>query len=263
MIKQKNLSYLEYHRRVFNKALSEAFCRIHERAVGADSPEDKAMAARLCEAFFSEELSLPNSTVATTKARLSESVSFIKDCVETAEHIADDKMDDAKEEKMEIPAEQEVELSDEDEAVLDQLFDCKCPNDVQIKQIRDATVAALMAEDEKAAEIRDAVDVAKAQASTDADQATALEETVNRLNGRGPTSLMHAIMNNVTANAIKSVNEAGNMQSVGAVMSENSEKIRARACMIYSLFEMASCFGITKYTETDVKRLAHSIYYEK
>ena len=119
-----------------------------------------------------------------------------------------------------------------------------------------------MAEDKKAEEIRDAVDVAKSQVASGNDP-QALEETVKRLNNQGPTSLMHAILNNVTATAIKSVNEAGGLRSVGDVMSENSDKIRARAAMIYSLFEMASCFGINHYTSADVKKIATNIYYEK
>lgn len=258
----KNISYLEYRRRVFNKVLTEALCRIHNIAIGPENPESEAMAHRLCEAFFGQELKLSESTIDATKKRLSEAVSFIQDCVETAENIADDKMDDAREEKMEIPAEQEVELSDEDEAVLDQLFDGKCPTDVQIKQIRDATVAALQAEDKKAEEIRDAVDVAKAQV-TSGGNPEALEETVKRMNNIGPTSLMHAILNNVATNAIKNVNESGTMRSVGEVMAENSKEIRNRATMMYMLFEMASAFGITKYTEADVRRLASSIYHEK
>lgn len=257
----KNITILEYRRRVFNKALMETFCRIHSSAIGADSPEDAAMGARLCEAFFTDELNLANSTIDMTKRRLRESVSFIKDCVETAENIACDKADCAKEEGMVIPDEQEIELSDEDKQVVDQLFDGKSP-DLQIDQIRDATVKALMAEDKKAEEIRDAVDVAKSQVASGNDP-QALEETVKRLNNQGPTSLMHAILNNVTATAIKSVNEAGGLRSVGDVMSENSDKIRARAAMIYSLFEMASCFGINHYTSADVKKIATNIYYEK
>ena len=44
----KNIGYLEYRRRVFNKALTEAFCHIHSEAVGGDTPESLAEAARLC-----------------------------------------------------------------------------------------------------------------------------------------------------------------------------------------------------------------------
>lgn len=258
----KNIGYLEYRRRVFNKVLTESLCKIHSIALGEQDPKAEAMAHRLCEAFFTEELNLKNSTVEATKQRLSEAVSFVQDCVETAEDIADDKCDDAKEEKMEIPDEQEIDLSDEDEAVLEQLFDGKCPTDVQIKQIRDATVAALQAEDKKAEEIRDAIDVAKAQVST-GDNPEALEETVKRLNNIGPTSLMHAIINNVAANAIKNVNESGTMRSVGEIMHENAGEIRNRATMMYMLFEMASAFGITKYSSADVKKLASSIYHER
>ena len=42
----KNITILEYRRRVFNKALMETFCRIHSSAIGADSPEDAAKIGR-------------------------------------------------------------------------------------------------------------------------------------------------------------------------------------------------------------------------
>ena len=91
-----------------------------------------------------------------------------------------------------------------------------------------------------------------------------MEETVNRLNHRGPTSLMNAILNNVSEAAVKDVNANSKAPvSVGKVMSENAQEIRNRAVMMYSLFETSSVFGIKKYTDRDVKALAEQIYYGK
>lgn len=257
------IPYVEYKRRVFNKALLECFSRIHLQTL-SDGPIDEsvAIAARnVSGAFFSDELSLKTSTIASTKARLSEAVQFIQDCVEACEGIACDKAEEAKKEKMEIPEDQAIELSAEDKNVIDQLFDEKSPK-LQVDQVRNATVQALLAEDKKSEEIRNAVDVAKAQADENGTPET-LEETVKRLNQRGPTSLMHAILNNTSRRAVQVVTETSGVSSVGEIMADNATQIKDQAIMIYSLYETASVFGIKTWTPAQVKALARDIYYEK
>lgn len=259
-----NITYLEYKRRVFNTALLECFSRIHREALSGSTTLDENVsraASDACKAFFNEELNLANSTITATKRRLSEAVQFIQDCVETSENIACDKADCAKKEGMVIPDEQEAQLSAEDKSVITQLFDGKDPK-LQVDQIRDATVQALLAEDKKAEEIRDAVDVAKAQSAEEGTN-EALEETVKRLDRRGPTSLMHAIMNNVSRRVVKTVNETSGNFAIGEIMASNSDAIKDQAIMIYQLYEMANVFAIKKYTPADVMNLARDIYNEK
>lgn len=264
----KRITYSEYKRRVFNTALLECFCKIHGQVLNGacenDEPCDERMtdmANRLCRTFMNTEMALECSTISQTKARLSESSEFMKDCGDVCEDIAEKKCKDASDNKVEVTDGEVVELSQEDKALINQLFDTKGPTP-QVDRIRDATVAALVAEDKKAAEIKQAVDIAQSKVAS-GENPKALEETVKRLNRVGPTSLMNAIMNNVSAIAVKDINESGNFTSVGKVMQENADEIKTRAVAIYALYETLSVFGLKKYTPADVKQLATEIFYEK
>lgn len=272
-MKSKNITYSEFKRRVFNEVILESMCRLHcqilngacglkEAECNPDEARYTEMARKMCTAFYKNELNLDTATVGQTKKRLSETNEFLKDVANTAEDIAEDKAEAAREEKMEIPEDQKVELSTEDKAVLDQLFDTKGPTP-EVDKIRDATVAALVAEDKKAEEVRKAVDIAQSQVASGDATPEYMEETVNRLNRIGPTSLMNAIMNQVSVAAVKDVSKNGKFTSVGKVMAENADEIKTRAVAIYALYESANVFGIHKYTPADVKHLALNIYYEK
>ena len=263
----RTISNIEYRRRVFNAALLECFCEIHNRVLNGgfiNEPTDKHMvdmARRLCCAFYKDELNLDKQTITQTKHRLSEAAEFIKDCVNTAECIAENKADQAKDSNIVFTDEDDIELSDEDKDVIQQLFNTKSPTP-QIEAIRDATVKALMAEDQKAHDIKQAIDIAQAKVAAGEPPET-LEETVNRINKIGPTSLMNAIINNITVAAVKDINENGNFQNVGKVMQDNADEIKTRAVAIYSLYESTSVLGIHKYAEHEVKKLAMNIFYEK
>lgn len=266
----KTISANELRRRVFNHALLECFSKIHESCCGDcctdndDPHHDRniTMAKKMSDAFFGDMLALNGCTINQTKARLSEAVTFIQDCINISEAIAQDKADIAKEENMEIPEDQKIELSPEDEELIEKLFDEKGP-EVQIDAVRDATVKALLAEDKKAQEIKDSLSIAQSQVAAGGDPKV-MEETVSRLSGRGPTSLMNAIMNSVSAAAVRDVNEnAKTPVSVGTVMAENATEIKNRAIMIYSLYECSSVFGIKSYTNAEVKKIAEEIYYGK
>ena len=262
------INYREYRRRVFNKCMLECFSRIHESCTGlkfgtGDFHQDtlSKMGKQMCDAFYTEKLQLNDCTISQTKAKLSEAVTFIQDCINISETIAEDKMKIAQENELEINKNQEVELSPEDTDLIDKVFDEKGPQ-VQVDVIRDATVKALLAEDKKAQEIRDSLSIAQSQVA--AGDANAMEETVSRLNSRGPTSLMNAIINSVSMAAVKNVNEnSATPVAVGKVMTENADEIKTRATMIYMLYEMASVFGIEKYTPAKVKAEADAIYYNK
>ena len=261
----------EYKRRVFNEAVLTCMDKIHGMILNGDvtdvDPMDaerfKTMASSMCRTFFDSELKLSESTISQTKARLSESITFIKDCVNVSEAIAEQKACDAAEKDCEMDNDQKIELSDEDEALIDKLFDEKGP-EMQVEQIRDATVQALVAEDQKAQEIKDSMNIANSQVAAGSDPAV-LKETVERLEKRGPTSLMNAIINNVTTAAIRDVNEhaKGGVGSIAKVMQENADEIKTRAVMIYTLYETSNVMGIRKRTPTEVKRLAEEIYYGK
>ena len=264
----RTITYPEYRRRVFNKALLECFCKIHGQILNGDCAVENTdnermteMAKRMCTTFFANELKLNTSTVSQTKDRLSEAAEFVRDCADVAEDIADKKADMAKDEKIEVTDEDDIELSPEEEGVIDQLFNSKAPTP-QIDAIRDATVKALIAEDQKAAEIKQAIDIAQSKVASGAPPET-LEETVKRLNKIGPTSLMNAIMNNVSVAAVRDINENGQFVSVGKALTENADEIKSRAVAIYTLYETISALGIKKYTSADVKSLALNIFYEK
>lgn len=258
------ISNNEYRRRVFNTALLECLSRAHGEILngtcGESDRETCEMADKMCKAFYADMLHLDKNTITATKAQLAESITFVKDCINISEAIAEQKAEDAKD--VEIPDSDKVELSQEDNAVIDQLFDQKNP-ELQVEKIRDATVAALVAEDQKAQEIKDAVNIAKSQVADGTSNAEAMEETVNRINKRGPTSLMNAIINNVSRSAIKDVNNGGRFSTVGKVLHENADAIKTRAVMAYSLYEMSSVMGIHKYAPGEVQQIAYNIYYEK
>lgn len=265
----KTISVMEYRRRVFNKCMLECFSRIHESCTGLDPKSEDyhecnlaTMAKKMNDAFYNDLLKLDTSTIPTTKKNLAEAVTFIQDCMNISETIANDKADNASKGDLEIPDGQEIELSPEDNELIDKVFDEKSP-DVQVDAIRDATVKALIAEDKKAQEIKDSLSIAQSQVAAGGDP-KAMEETVSRLGNRGPTSLMNAIMNSMAAAAVKNVNENSTTPvSVGKVMSENADEIKTRSTMMYTLFEMASVFGIHKYNSAEVKRIAEEIYYNK
>ena len=264
----RRISYREYRRRVFNTALLECFCRIHGQILNGNTEDSSysserlsTMASNLCRNFYNTDLQLDESTVAQTRERLKGADYFIQECGEVCEQIADQKAQDAEDDEMDIQDDQKVELSDEDQAAIDQVFEVKGPTP-QIDQIRDATVAALMKEEEKAQEIRDAMDIAKSQVASGEDN-NAFDETVRRIEAIGPTSLMNSIINRLSTIAINEMNESGTFRSINDTLSAHSDGIKDRACMIYALYEMANTFGIHKYNRNDISRLAAEIFYGK
>lgn len=259
----------EYKRRVFNECMLECMCKIHGQVLNGDcvdtafsSERLKNMSKNLTKTFMKDCMKLDNQQIRQTKASLSEAVTFIQDCIALSEAIAEDKAQCAKDEKLEMPADQEIKLSAEDKALIDKLFHDKNP-ELQVDQIRDATVNALLAEDKKAQEIKDSLNIANAQVSNGGDP-EALKEAVTRIEHRGPTSLMNAIINRVTTMAVQDINENSKTPvSVSVIMKENAEEIRDRATMIYALYEMANVLGIHKYTVNEIKAEAEKIYYGK
>lgn len=260
----------EYKRRVFNECMLECMCKIHGQILNGDCAETEYcpdrltnMANNLCRNFYNKKLDLDKCQIRQTKANLAESVTFIKDCIALSEAIAEDKAEYAKEKGIEMEADQKVELATEDKDLIDKLFNDKNPT-LQVDQIRDATVKALLAEDRKAQEIKDSLDIANSQVTNG--EPEALKEAVSRIEHRGPTSLMNAILNRVTAVAVKDINENaknGAVVSVGQIMQENAQEIRGRATMIYTLYEMSNVFGIHKYTPNEIRKESENIYYEK
>ena len=182
--------------------------------------------------------------------------------------VAEEKANDAQEEHLEIPEDQNIELSKEDQEVIDTLYDDKEPT-VQIDAVRDATVKALIAEDRKAQEVKDAINSANAQVKVDEQEHSkeeaeaSLKETAYRMNR--PHSLMHAIMNGFSRTALKAVSESAGvdgMKNPGKILKENAQEIKNRSIIMYSLFESASVLGLKQFTPTEVKKIAEEIYYQ-
>lgn len=269
----RTISYREFKRRVFNTALQECLTKFTLKCCGDgqmdqefESNKFAEIATEMSKNFYGEMCKLNDCTIDQTKKNLSEAVTFIKDCIMISEAIAEEKAEDAEEEHLEIPEDQEIELSQEDQAVIDTLYDDKEPT-VQIDAVRDATVNALMAEDRKAQEVRDAVNIANAKYKEDEEEhgkeaaEASLKETVSRMNR--PHSLMHAIINGYSRAAINAVSENANnsIPSYGKIMKENATEIKNRAIIMYSLFESASVLGIKKFTPQEVKKIAEELYY--
>ena len=271
----RTISYREFKRRVFNEALQECLTKFTLRCCG-DGPMDTDMskgkltdiATNMSKEFYGNMLNLNEKTISETKNNLSEAVTFIQDCIAVSEAIAEEKANDAQEEHLEIPEDQNIELSQEDQEVIDTLYDDKDPT-VQIDAVRDATVKALIAEDRKAQEVKDAINIANAQVKVDEQEHSkeeaeeALKETAYRMNR--PHSLMHAIINGFSRTALNSISEsigADKMRNPGAILRENADEIKSRSIIMYSLFEASSVLGIKKYTPQEVKKIAESIYYQ-
>ena len=262
------IQYAEYRRRVFNTALLECFSRIHSMCTGLNQPKNDhdytlaEMGIGMSNEFYRQMLNLDTSTISQTKKNLSEAVTFIQDCVSICESIAEEKAASAEEEGLDTDADK-PELNAEESDLISKVFDEKSPN-LQIEAIRDATVKALLAEDKKAQEIKDSLSIAQSNVAAGDMDEKSLEETVNRLGKRGPTSLMNAIINAVSVAAVKNVNENSNgVVPIGSVMAANADEIKTRSAMMYMLYESSSVFGIHKYTSAEVKRIAEEIYYGK
>ena len=74
---------------------------------------------------------------------------------------------------------------------------------------------------------------------------------------------MNAILTRVSTDAIQKLSESNEGSSVGELMQTYSDDIKDRAIVLYSLYEMANAFGLKKYTNADVKKLAYEIYYNQ
>ena len=231
-----------------------------EKPLNSCSAADAELCENMCNSYFTEELGLNESTVGHTIERLKGSNQYIIEAAEEAKEIADQHMAKADEDKAEIKDDDRIELTPEDHEVLDQLFHSKGPGP-QIDQIRDATVKALLSEEKKSKEVRDALDLAQSKVSSG--DVKAYNETASRLSKVGPTSLMGAIMNSMSRAAIRETSEAGNFTSIGDVMAENADVIKTRSVMLYAIMETGNQLEITHMSNKDVEQLANNIFYQK
>lgn len=254
-----------YKRAAFNAVMLECLGRIQLCCCEIDpntEPKNAARAAKMAEAFYTDMLKLNERTTKEVVESLKESCTFIQDCISVAEVISESKACDACDADLKTSGKDKVELSEEDQAIIDKLFDEKSPA-VQIQTIRDSAVASLLAEDKKAKAIKDALNMANSKVAAGDDPKT-VNETIERLNAVGPTSLMNAIMNATAGLAVKDVNEnATGIVGVDKVLAENAEKIRERAVMLYCLYEASNVLGIKKWTDKEVREEAIHIYYGK
>lgn len=218
------------------------------------------LAESMCDSYFTEELRLTESTISQTKERLRAANRYITEAVAECEEIADKHAEEARKEGKTFGDDEKIELTPEDNEVLDQLFHSKGPGP-QIDQIRDATVKALISEEKKAKEVRDALDLAQSKVSTG--DTNAYNETASRISKVGPTSLMGAIMNSFGRAAVNETSNAGRFTSVGEVLAENADLIKTRSVMLYAIMETGNQLEITHMNSADVERLARNIFYQK
>lgn len=274
-MKPRRITYAEYERRVFNTILTECFVKMHAMANGLDEAcckmecfnsavEDprnmKEMAAKMAREFFKTEMNLDKCTINETKKKLCESITFVKQCVALAEACAKEKTEAAAEAKLDLTDDDTgEEVGEEEKTEIEKLFDDKTPT-VAADAVAKASVQALMDEKKKSEEVKDAIDLAKAAGET-----TKVNEAVNRLSRRGPTSLMNAIMTFVSECAVRDVAEANPnaTANIGNILKENAEDIRTRSAMMYSLFETMNAFGFKRYSEAELKDAAWNIYQGK
>ena len=121
----------------------------------------------------------------------------------------------------------------------------------------------MIAEDKKAQEIKDSLSIAQSKVAAGEDPKV-MEETVNMISAKGPTSLMNGIMNRFTSVTVRNkMNESSTPRPIGEIMQENAEEIRNNAMIMYSLFEASSVLGIHKYTKAELKEIAQKFYYTK
>ena len=232
----------------------------NEKPLNSCTDGDAQLCEAMCNSYFTEELHLNEATIDQTMERLKGANYYIVEAAEEAKKIAIQHMDDARENKDEIHDDDNIDLTPEDHEVLDQIFHTKGPGP-QIDQIRDATVKALLAEEKKSQEVRDALNLANSKVS--AGDVNAYNETANRLSKVGPTSLMGAIMNNMSRAAIRETSESGKFTSIGDVKEENADLIKTRSVMLYAIMETGNQLEITHMSNRDVERLANNIFYQK
>lgn len=274
----KSISYRTYKNRVFNTMLTECFAKLHAMANGLDNIDEACcgknmmhdvdcmkhradMANKMAHEFFRQEMCLKDCTISDTKKKLSEATTFVKDCIALCEDIAEEKMQTAADQKLDLTDDDEGnEVTEEDRSEIQKLFDAKAPT-VTADVVAKASVQAMVDEKKKSDEIKDAIDLAKAAGDT-----KTLEETVARMERRGPTSLMNAIVTFVSESAVRDVDNNlpdGHSLSIGKVLEENAEEIRARSMMMYSLYETMNAFGFKRYTEKEIRDAAWDIYQGK
>ncbi len=255
---RQQISNLEYKRKYFMDVLCESFAEIHHRCIESAPVDEKY---ETCKAgarhFFKEQMGIENMSIETFKRAVSPTATyFANTIIEAAEEMAEDKAKEVVLNK-DLPIDPDPKMSEEDKAVMDVIFTSKCPED-EITAIKSATANALYAENKKAEEIKEALTIV----SADADNKT-LQESINKISNIGPTSLMNAIMANVTENMLKAaINENASL-TPGELVKMHANDIKEDSMVMYALFECINGFGFKTYDSKQVERLAMDIYLDK
>lgn len=267
----KKISYNEFKRRMFNKTLIECLNGIHT-IINAESdngamnytPNEKNM---ISETFFSDMLSLDTNQIRETKKLLgydmNECNSFIHDCIEISEAIAENKTDELANAGVTPSDDNEMtEFSDEDNATLKKLFDSKMPV-AEINAVRDAASDALLQEKKRAAELKDVIDMSKVVPAGNEAEQKKIEENVNKLTKNSPQSLFHAIINRVSSDGVSAQSNSieGMNESVSSFLKNKSDEIIKHSLNVFTLYEMAHCFGIHEYNESEIKKISYDIFF--
>lgn len=249
-----------YRRLVFHDIMNETFKQLYSTVIQADdSPISEGLMAGADSFLYNVGYS-KDMTIAEFKQKLNESgcTEFITKMVLLAEACATNKAEDAAEAG--LTNMDDISYSDTEKEIIQSVFRSNLPMD-GVSQIRDAVSQAYFIESEKAEEIKKATKLIKEQ-NTDED---AVNESINRLTNRGPTSLMNALMMNHSQFILsesKTVIESGK-RTPGQVLVENKENIQNLAKGTLALYETANVFGYVKFTEKFINETANSFFYNK
>ncbi len=266
----KKISYTEFKRRMFNKTLIECLNGIHtiinNESNGGEmkySPNEKNF---ISETFFRDILSLDTNQIRQTKQILGYETgcnSFIHDCIEISEAIAENKTDElANAEVLATDDDEMTEFSDEDNSILKKLFDSKMPV-AEINAVRDAASDALFQEKKRAEELKNAIDMSKLMPAGTENEQKKIEEAVTKLTKNTPHSLFHAIITRVSADGVTAQSNSieGMNESVSSFLKNKSDEIIKHSLNVFTLYEMAHCFGLHEYNESEVKKISYDIFF--
>lgn len=255
---RQKISNFEYKRKYFIDVMSESFAELHHHCIESEEGSEKYDSCKAAaKEFFNEQTGIESLTINGFKETVGPTLSYFgRTIMEAAEEMAEEKSQEIAINK-DLPIDPDPKMSEEDKVLMDIIFTSKHPED-EIAAVRDATAKALYAENKKAEEIKEALQIV----GEDCDAKT-LQESINRIGNIGPTSLMNAILSNVTEHMLRGNINEGFTGSTSDLVRNNADQIKEDAMVMYSLFECINCFGFRTYSPEEVKKIATDIYLNK
>lgn len=253
-MRKTSTTYAQYKRNVFAHILSESFVKIHSKAL--DLKENELLyenVSKVAREFVTTTLKLNENTVEQIKDSLKNSSYFVGRIVTLAESMACEKMETLSKEKLPVP--DCVELNDEEKQMIENLFKYECPEE-GVTEITDSVAKAMMKENQKATEIKEALDLMKVNGT---DQKT-LQESVNKISQREPYSLMNSIILNISESYVKEHLTNNPNLKAADILKENATNIKEDSMTAYALYETLNVFGFKTFDKKMVEDLSYKIY---